>query len=257
MSVATVSTAPARKFSKNPFIAFYQSSIGKKYVVAITALLLILYVLGHLVGNLQIYMGPDRINAYAQFLHDLGPILWVVRVILIAAFVTHIAATIQLAHENRLAKPRKYAVPGYQRSTMASRTMILSGLIVLCFVIYHILQFTLQVTDPEFREVHDSIGRHDVYRMLILGFRHPLVSLFYVIALFLLTTHLRHGFSSVVQTLGINNRKIANFISTGGQILAWVVFAGYVSIPVTILLGIIRESMATILDSKVPSGTLA
>jgi succinate dehydrogenase / fumarate reductase, cytochrome b subunit len=240
MSVATLPTTPARKFSKNPLIAFYQSSIGKKYVVAVTALFLILYVLGHLVGNLQIYLGPDRINAYAKFLHDLGPILWVVRVILLAAFVIHIVATIQLAQENRLAKPQKYAVAGYQRSTMASRTMIVSGLIVLCFVIYHLLQFTLQVTDPEFREVHDSIGRHDVYRMLILGFRHPLVSLFYVIALFLLTTHLSHGFASVVQTLGINNRKIAKFISTGGQILAWVVFAGYVSIPVTILLGLIR-----------------
>jgi succinate dehydrogenase / fumarate reductase, cytochrome b subunit len=240
MSVATLPTARARKFSKNPLIAFYQSSIGKKYVVAVTALLLILYVLGHLAGNLQIYLGQDRINAYAKFLHDLGPILWVVRAILLAAFVIHIVATIQLAQENRLAKPQKYAVTGYQRSTMASRTMIVSGLIVLCFVIYHLLQFTLQVTDPEFREVHDSIGRHDVYRMLILGFKHPLVSLFYVLALFLLTTHLSHGFSSVVQTLGINNRKIANFVSTGGQTLAWVVFAGYISIPVTILLGFIR-----------------
>ena len=240
MSVATLPTASSRKFSKNPLIAFYQSSIGKKYVVAGTALLLILYVLGHLVGNLQIYMGQDRINAYAKFLHDLGPILWVVRVILIVAFITHIVATIQLAQENRLAKPQKYAVAGYQRSTMASRTMLVSGLIVLCFVIYHLLQFTVQVTDPEFREVHDSLGRHDVYRMLILGFRHPLVSLFYIVGLFLLTTHLSHGFASVVQTLGINNRKIANFVSTGGQILAWVVFAGYISIPVTILFGIIR-----------------
>ncbi len=240
MSVATVSTAPARKFSKNPFIAFYQSSIGKKYVVAFTALFLILYVLGHLVGNLQIYMGPDRINWYAQFLHDLGPILWVIRFILIAAFVTHIVATIQLAQENRLAKPQKYAVAGYQRSTLASRTMIISGLIVLCFVIYHLLQFTLEVTDPEFRKLHDSLGRHDVYRMLILGFRHPLVSLFYVVGLFLLTTHLTHGFASVVQTLGINNRKTANFVSIGGQSLAWLVFAGYVSIPLTILLGIVR-----------------
>src|SRR3984957_4405600 len=209
MSVATVPTVPARKFSKNPLIAFYQSSIGKKYVVAVTALLLILYVLGHLLGNLQIYMGPDRINTYAKFLHDLGPILWVVRVILIAAFVTHIAATIQLAHENRLAKPRKYAVPGYQRSTMASRTMIISGLIVLCFVIYHLLQFTLHVTDPEFRKLHDSLGRPDVYRMLILGFSPPLVSFFYALALFLLASHLSHGFESVTQTLGINNRRIS------------------------------------------------
>ncbi len=240
MSVASLSTAPARKFSKNPLIAFYQSSIGKKYIVAVTALVLILYVLGHLLGNLQIYLGPDKINRYAEFLHQLGPILWVVRVFLIVAFVTHIVATIQLARENRRAKPQKYAVASYQRSTRASRTMIVSGLIVLCFVIYHLLQFTLLVTDPEFRQLHDSLGRHDVYRMLILGFRHPLVSLFYVVGLFLLTSHLSHGFASVMQTLGINNRKIANFVSIGGQALAWVIFAGYVSIPLTILLGIVR-----------------
>src|SRR5580700_10486313 len=240
MSVATLPTTPARKFSKNPMIAFYQSSIGKKYIVAVTALLLILYVLGHLLGNLQIYMGQDRINSYAKFLHDLGPILWAVRVILLAAFVIHIVATIQLAQENRLAKPQKYAVPGYQRSTLASRTMIISGLIVLCFVIYHLLQFTLHVTDPEFRKLHDSLGRPDVYRMLILGFRHPLVSLFYVLALFLLASHLSHGFESVTQTLGINNRRISRFVSTGGQTLTWLIFAGYVSIPATILLGIIK-----------------
>jgi succinate dehydrogenase / fumarate reductase, cytochrome b subunit len=240
MAIATLSPAPQRKFSKNPFAAFYQSSIGKKYIVAITALFLVLYVFGHLLGNLQIYMGPDRINAYAKFLHDLGPILWTVRVVLIAAFVVHIVATIQLAQENRLAKPQKYAVTGYQRSTWASRTMIVSGLIVLCFVIYHLLQYTLLVTDPEFRHLHDSLGRHDVYRMLILGFRQPLVSLFYVVGLFLLTNHLSHGFGSVVQTLGINNRKLSGFVSSGGQTLAWLVFAGYVSIPVTILLGIIK-----------------
>src|SRR6202035_3574930 len=127
-------------------------------VVAVTALVLIVYVLGHLLGNLQIYLGQDRINAYAKFLRDLGPILWAVRAIQIAALVIHIVATIHLAHENRLAKPQKYAVAGYQRSTTASRTMIVSGLIVLCFVIYHLLQFTVQVTDREFREVHDSLG---------------------------------------------------------------------------------------------------
>lgn len=240
MSAATISTASGRKFSKNPFVAFYQSSIGKKYIVAITALFLVLYVLGHLLGNLQIYMGPDRINAYAKFLHDLGPILWTVRVILIAAFVVHIVATIQLALENRLAKPQKYAVTDYQRSTLVARTMIVSGLIVLCFVVYHLLQYTLLVTDPEFRHLHDSLGRHDVYRMLILGFRQPLVSLFYVVGLFLLTSHLSHGFGSVVQTLGINNTKLSGFVSTGGQTLAWLVFAGYVSIPITILLGIVK-----------------
>jgi succinate dehydrogenase / fumarate reductase cytochrome b subunit len=240
MSVATLSNAPARKFSKNAIIAFYQSSIGRKWVVAITALILVLYVLGHLLGNLQIYMGPDRINTYAKFLHDLGPILWVIRIVLITAFITHIVATIQLARENRLAKPQKYAVASYQRSTLASRTMLVSGLIVLCFVIYHLLQFTLEATDPRFHDLRDSLGRHDVYRMLILGFQSPLVSLFYVLGLFLLANHLSHGMASIVQTLGINNRKIAATVLTAGRTLAWLVFAGYVSIPATILLGIIK-----------------
>jgi len=114
-----------------------------------------------------------------------------------------------------------------------------SVLIVLCFVIYHILQFTLQVTDPKYHELYDSSDRHDVYRMLIVGFSHPLVSLFYVLGLLLLTAHLSHGFASVVQTLGFNNRKLTNFVSIGGQTLAWLIFAGYVSIPVAILFGII------------------
>ena len=127
MPVEAGSPIPVRKFSNHPLMAFYQSSIGKKLIVAVTAVILILYVLGHLLGNLQIYIGPDRINAYAKFLHDLGPILWVIRVFLLAAFVTHIVATIQLAQENRLAKPQKYAVAHYQRSTIASRTMIVSG----------------------------------------------------------------------------------------------------------------------------------
>jgi len=240
MAVMTSSNAPAKKFSKNPAIAFYQSSIGRKIVVAGTALILVLYVLGHLLGNLQIYLGQDQINFYAKFLHDLGPILWVIRLVLLAAFVTHIVATIQLARENRLAKPHKYAVAAYKRSTLASRTMLVSGLIVLCFVIYHLLQFTLEATDPRFHDLHDSLGRHDVYRMLILGFQNPFVSLFYVLALFLLTNHLSHGLASLVQTLGIDNRKVSATVTTVGQTLAWLVFAGYVSIPATIFFGIIK-----------------
>ena len=240
MSAATVSAAPARKSSPNPLVAFYQSSIGKKITVAITGLILIVYVLGHLLGNLQIYLSPDRLNTYAEFLHALGPLLWLIRVFLLAAFVIHIVATVQLTLQNRQAKPQKYAVAGYQKSTVASRTMIVSGLIVLCFVIYHLLHFTVQTTNPEFHELRDSVGRHDVYRMVVLGFQQPLISLFYALSLFLLTLHLSHGFASVRQTLGINNRKLAGFVSTGGQTLAWVVFAGYVSIPLSILLGIVR-----------------
>ena len=240
MSTTPISSGPARRLSHYPLVAFYESSIGKKIIVAVTGLLLIVYVLGHLLGNLQIYLSAERLNIYAQFLQGLGPLLLLIRIGLLAVFLIHVVATVQLTLENRRAKPQKYAVPGYQRSTTASRTMIVSGLIVLCFIIYHLLHFTLQTTNPEFRELHDSAGRHDVYRMLILGFQQPLISIFYVLGLFLLTLHLSHGFASVTQTLGINNRKLEGFISTGGQTLAWLVFAGYVSIPLSILLGIVR-----------------
>ncbi len=196
MALATVPPSPARRFSANPFIAFYQSSIGKKIIVALTGLYLILFVIGHLLGNLEIYLGQDRLNAYAQLLQELGPFLWAERIILILAVIVHIVATIQLALENRAAKPKKYAKSGHQASTLASRTMIYTGLLVICFVVYHLI--------------------------------------------FFLATHLSHGFASVTQTLGINNRKIAGFISHGGRWLSWLIFAGFVSIPVTILLGLIK-----------------
>jgi succinate dehydrogenase cytochrome b subunit len=240
MSVATFSPAPSRNFSNNPLVAFYQSSIGKKIIVGVTGLIWLAYVLGHLVGNLQIFMGQNQINAYSQFLHGLGPLLWAVRIVLIVALVTHVVATLQLAQENRVARSRKYAVASYQRSTLASRTMVLSGLFVLCFIIYHVLHLTLQVTHPQYRQLHDSLERHDVYRMLILGFRKPLLSLFYLLGLFFLAGHLSHGIASVTQTLGINNRILSESISRGGVILAWLVFAGFAVIPVAILLGLLK-----------------
>lgn len=235
-----VIVSPARNFSRNPWVAFYQSSIGKKWVVGLTGVVLIVYVLGHLAGNLQIYLGQNRINNYAEFLHKLGPLLWLIRAILLACFVVHIVATIQLTIQNRQAKPQKYALPGYQASTTASRTMIVSGLIVLCFVIYHLLHFTLELTNPGYRALRDSAGRHDVYRMMILGFQRPLISLFYALGLFLLCAHLSHGFASVTQTLGINNRKIAFSVANGGRTLAWLVFVGYVSIPLAVLLHLVH-----------------
>src|ERR1700751_1338163 len=239
MSVATFTPAPSKKFSKNLIVAFYQSSIGKKTVVGVTGLIWVLYVLGHLAGNLQIFLGQNRINAYAEFLHNLGPVLWAVRIVLIVALVMHVVATLQLAQENRVAKSTKYAVATYQRSTLASRTMLVTGLFVLCFVVYHILHFTLQVTHPQYRNLHDSLGRHDVYRMMILCFRKPLISLFYVLGVFFLANHLSHGIASVLQTLGVDNRKLTESISKGGTILSWLVFAGFAVIPVVILVRII------------------
>jgi succinate dehydrogenase / fumarate reductase cytochrome b subunit len=240
MPAASVSPAPVRRFSPNPIVAFYQSSVGKKIVVSVTGVVLVLYVLGHLLGNLQIFLGSDQLNWYAEFLHNLGPLLWLIRFVLLACFVVHIVATIQLALENRRAKPQKYATAGYQASTRASRTMIYSGLLVLCFVIYHLMHFTLLVTNPSYRDLRDHLGQHDVYRMVVLGFQQPLISLVYAAAVFLVALHLSHGFASIPQTLGLNNQRISKFVSGGGQIISWLVFAGYALIPAVILLGLIR-----------------
>jgi succinate dehydrogenase / fumarate reductase, cytochrome b subunit len=223
--------------------AFYRSSVGKKMIVAITGVILILFVIGHLLGNLQIFLGPDWINGYSQHLHDLGPLLWAIRIFLLAAVTIHIYATIQLAIENRRARPLPYIEKEHVKATFASRHMLMSGLIVFAFIIYHIAHFTVRVTDPRFALLKaDPLNHYDVYSMMVYGFQSYLVSGFYVLGLFLLALHLSHGSSSFFQSLGLNDKKLAPRLALGGRIFAWLLFAGYTSIPIAILLGLIKPA---------------
>lgn len=223
--------------------AFYSSSVGKKMIVAITGVILILFVVGHLLGNLQIFLGPDWINGYSQHLRDLGPLLWAIRIFLLAAVTIHIYATIQLAIENRRARPEPYIDKEHVKATFASRHMVMSGLIVLAFIIYHIAHFTVRVTDPRFALLKaDPLNHYDVYSMMVYGFQSYLVSGFYVLGLFLLALHLSHGSSSFFQSLGLNDKKLAPRLALGGRIFAWLLFAGYTSIPIAILLGLIKPA---------------
>jgi len=222
---------------------FYRSSVGKKMIVAITGVILILFVVGHLLGNLQIFLGPDWINGYSQHLRDLGPLLWAIRIFLLAAVTIHIYATIQLAIENRRARPVPYIEKEHVKATFASRHMLMSGLIVLAFIIYHIAHFTVRVTDPRFALLKaDPLNHYDVYSMMVYGFQSYLVSGFYVLGLFLLALHLSHGSSSFFQSLGLNDKKLAPRLALGGRIFAWLLFAGYTSIPIAILLGLIKPA---------------
>src|SRR6266702_124843 len=127
---------------------FCHSSVGRKMIVAGTGVILILFVIGHLLGNLQIFLGPDWINAYSQHLRDLGPLLWLIRAFLLIAVVLHIYFTILLAIENRRARPEPYIDKRYVKATFASRHMVMSGLIVLAFIIYHLAHFTVRIADP-------------------------------------------------------------------------------------------------------------
>jgi succinate dehydrogenase / fumarate reductase cytochrome b subunit len=210
-------------------------------IVAVTGIILILFVIGHLLGNLQIFLGPEWINGYAQHLRDLGPLLWIIRGALLVVVILHIYFTIQLVIENRRARPDHYKRKDFVKATLASRSMAISGLIVLAFIIFHLLHFSFRTTDPRFAQLaHDPLGHDDVYSMMVLGFSNPLVSGFYILALFLLALHLSHGASSFFQSLGLNDQKLAPRLASAGRIFAWLLFFGYSSIPAAVLIGWVK-----------------
>ena len=209
--------------------------------MAVSGVILILFVIGHLLGNLQIFLGPDWINGYAEHLRALGPLLWIIRAFLLFTVLVHIYYTIRLAVENRRARPSRYRRKEIVKATLASRTMVMSGVILLAFIIFHLLHFTLRTTDPRFATLAmDPLGHYDVYSMMVLGFLSPLVSGFYILAMFLLAFHLSHGSSSFFQSLGLTNQKLTPRLALAGRIFAWLLFFGYSSIPIAVLLGWVR-----------------
>ena len=238
MSVSSASTTTSPGTS-NALIRWIFSSIGKKTIVAVTGIVLVLFVIGHMIGNLTVFFGPETINSYAMHLRDLGPLLWLIRLVLLTSVVLHIWFTMLVWKENMAAHPEKYAVFAPMKTTIFARTMRLTGLFLLAFIVFHLAHFTLLLVDPGYANYHaDLHGRevHDVYRMVIVGFRNPLISLFYVVSMAFLAFHLNHGIGSLFQTLGITGQKMRSYYETGAQILAWVLFVGYIAIPVSILL---------------------
>jgi len=221
-------------------LAFYQSSIGKKWIVALTGLVLVGFVVGHLLGNLQIFLPADYINTYAQKLQGLGPLLWLIRLFLLGAFALHVINTIALVKENRAARPARYAVERTKRATTASLTMIISGLILLAFILFHIAHFTLGVVPLKDIHAVDTLGRHDVHRMMISSFQNLWVSLFYLISMALLCLHITHGFQSVFQTLGVRTRKLAPLLSFTSVALGWFLFLGNAAIVLAILFRLVK-----------------
>jgi succinate dehydrogenase / fumarate reductase, cytochrome b subunit len=237
MSVSSASTTASPGIS-NVLIRWIFSSIGKKTIVAVTGIVLVLFVIGHMIGNLTVFFGPEAINSYAMHLRDLGPLLWLVRLGLLVSVILHIWFTMLVWKENAAAHPQKYAVSAPMNTTIFARTMRLTGLILLAFIVFHIAHFTLLLVDPGYANYHaDLHGRevHDVYRMVIVGFRNPFISLFYIVAMALLAFHLSHGVASLFQTLGVTDQKMRFYYETAGQILAWVLFVGYIAIPVSVL----------------------
>jgi succinate dehydrogenase / fumarate reductase, cytochrome b subunit len=227
----------------NVVAGFFKSSLGKKYIMALTGVGLFFFVVGHMLGNLQIFLGPESINRYGSFLQSLGELLWVARIALVVIVLLHIWSAVKLSAENRAARPVGYGDYVPKGSSYASRTMLMSGLIIAAFIIYHLLHFTVQApvngTGTNFVELHDEKGRHDVYRMMVLGFRVWYVSLFYIVGMVLLSLHLSHGVSAMFQSLGLRNRGWQPFIKGFARFIAIVLLLGYCSIPIAVLTGLV------------------
>ena len=216
--------------------------------MAITGFFLFLFVIAHLAGNLQLFLGPEALNRYGHFLQSNPELLWPARAALLVLVALHIWAAFALSRENRAARPVGYAVYRPVGSSYASRTMLMSGLIALVFIIYHLLHFTAEVqylnfTGQSFVAFMDPQKRHDIFKMMVVGFSNPWVSAFYVVGIGLLCLHLSHGASSMFQSMGWKNETYRPLLDRGAQVAAALIFAGYCSIPIAILLGYGKEAL--------------
>jgi succinate dehydrogenase / fumarate reductase cytochrome b subunit len=235
-SVQSLRVTPA-----GALLRLWRSSLGKKYVMAITGLGLWIFVIVHMLGNLQIFLGPERINAYAGLLKANPALLWSARAGLLFIAILHVTAATQLVVANRRARPVEYKFKKPVASTFANRTMWVSGTVLLAFILFHLAHFTFGLVNPDFLRLEDSDGRHDVYGMMIRGFSNPLVSAFYIISMGLLLSHLSHGVSSLFQSLGLRSKKTFGFFDKLAKVTALALFIGNSMIPLAILLGWVRQ----------------
>lgn len=203
--------------------------------MALTGLVLAGFVLGHMTGNLLMFKSPEAINAYAKWLHDNVALLWTASTVLIISVFAHIWVGIQLTLENRAARAGGPAAEATRRATFASRTMPYSGVVILGFVIFHLLHFTLKAVALGGVSYGD-----DVYKMVVAGFSCKPVAVFYIISMLLLCLHLSHGVSSVFQTLGLRNERWRGRLDVLALAYAWIVALGFISIPLAVLTGCLK-----------------
>ena len=217
-----------------------QSSLGKKCLMAITGLGLFLFIIAHMLGNLQVFLGAEAINRYAHFLKSNPEILWTSRIGLLAMVLVHITTSIALTLENRASRDTRYAVYQPVKATFTSRTMIYSGSIIFFFVLVHLAHYTLMTIHPEYQNLRDIHGHHDVYRMVVLGFSNNWFAGFYVMSVGLLCFHLSHGIAAMFQSLGLKNEAYAERIECFAKTFAVILFVGYAAVPVSVVLGLVK-----------------
>lgn len=229
-AVATILNRPVK---------FYEATIGKKVVMAVTGCVLFLFVIGHMLGNLQIYIGPDQLNGYGAKLRALGPFLWLIRGFLLLTVTVHIISAIQLWLVNRAARPVRYAKQNWVQASYASRTMIISGPVLAGFILYHLLHFTTgHCLQGGLRYLPD--GHIDVYSNVVAGFSYLPASIVYIVSMIILGYHLSHGVWSMFQSVGVNHPRYTPFLKHFAFWSTVVIVIGNISIPVAVMTGFVR-----------------
>ncbi len=212
----------------NWFVTFFSSSIGKKIQMAITGILLCAFLIIHLIGNLVLFGGPDAFNGYVEALSTVKPVVRVIEIVLGLIFLGHIFTGIRLTLENRKSKKIRYDVNrGNETSPVTSRTMMITGSIIFIFLVVHLATIWWK-----FQLEHEGGHFYDIVMSTGIGFGNILVTLFYIIAMFLLGFHLRHGFQSAFQTFGIRYNKYGKLIEWLSAVFWLLIPLGFVSIPI-------------------------
>ena len=212
---------------------FYESTIGKKAVMALTGLVLFGFLIAHMLGNLQIFLGPAVMNHYAETLHGNPAVLWTVRTVLLISVVLHIWSSVQLSLIKKEARPIAYVKYKPVQSSWASRTMMLSGPIIAAFVVFHLLHLTTGTVHSHFVPLH-------AYENLVNGFLVVPFALMYIAAMVFIGFHLSHGAWSMFQSVGFSHPRYTPVIRRLAAVVAWVLIAGFISVPVAVLAGLVR-----------------
>jgi len=212
---------------------FYESTIGKKAIMAVTGLILFGFLILHMLGNLQIFLGPAVMNHYAETLHGNPALLWTARTVLFVSVVLHIWASIQLSMIKKEARPIGYRKRANVISSWASRTMMLTGPVVAIFVVVHLLHLTTGTIHPNFVPLH-------AFENLVTGFAVVPLAIFYIAVMILIGFHLSHGIWSMFQSMGLSHPRYTPIIKKFAAVFSWVLVAGFISVPLAVLLGLVR-----------------
>ena len=214
---------------------FYDSTIGKKVIMALTGAVLFGFLIGHMLGNLQVFLGREVMNHYAETLHGNLPLLWGVRILLLISVLLHAWAAVQLTAVKAAARPVAYVKPANVQSSTGSRTMMLSGPVIALFVIGHLLHLTTGTIHPQFVELH-------AFENVVNAFSNPIASGLYIIAMILVGFHLSHGIWSMFQSVGFSHPRYTPLIKKFSGVFAWVLIAGFIAVPISVLAGLVRNS---------------